>query len=90
MGTYLDFCCREQPLSQLHLMYEDDFMYICMRMILRLVHMERVIRSSIGQFLRTRKTWSVRKFSILLRKRMRFMQVWMSLYVHKLLSMCKQ
>ena len=46
---------------------------------LRLVHTERVIRSSIGQFLRTRKTWSVRKFSILLRKRMRFTQVWTSL-----------
>ena len=42
---------------------------------LRLVHTERVIRSSIGQFLRTRKTWSVRKFSFLLRKRMRFTQV---------------
>ena len=42
---------------------------------LRLVHTDRVKRSSIGQFLRTRKTWSVRKFSILLRKRMRFTQV---------------
>ena len=45
----------------------------------RLVHMDRVKRSRIGQFLRMRKSWSVRKFSILLLKRMRFMQVWTSL-----------
>ena len=45
--------------------------------------MERVIRSGIGQLLRMRKTWSVRKFSILLRKRMRFTQVWTSLYARK-------
>ena len=42
---------------------------------LRLVHTDRVKRSSIGQFLRMRKSCSVRKFSILLRKRMRFTQV---------------
>ena len=39
---------------------------------LRLVHTDRVKCSRIGQFLRTHKTWSVRKFSILLRKHMRF------------------
>ena len=46
---------------------------------LRPVQTERVIRNSIGQFLRTRKMWSVRKLSILLRKRMHFTQVWTSL-----------
>ena len=48
---------------------------------LRLVHTDFVKCSRIGQFFCMRKTWSVRKFSILLRKRMRFTQVWTSLYV---------
>ena len=42
---------------------------------LRLVHTDRVKRSRIGQFLRPRKSWSVGKFSILLRKHMRFTQI---------------
>ena len=41
--------------------------------------MDHVNCSRIGQFLLTLKTWSVRKFCILLRKRMRFTQVRMGL-----------
>ena len=44
-----------------------------------LVHTDRIKCSKIGQFLLMRKTWSVRKFCILLRKCMCFIQVWMSL-----------
>ena len=40
-----------------------------------LIHTDRVKHSGIGQFLRTRKMGSVRKFSFLLHKHMRFTQV---------------
>ena len=44
------------------------------RACLRLVHTDRIKRSSIGQFLYTCQTWSVRKFSILLPRHMRLTQ----------------
>ena len=39
--------------------------------------------TSLGCFLRMRKTQPVRKFSILLHKRMRFTQVWTNLKKHQ-------
>ena len=61
--------CGSDHKLKVHQMLETNDGY------LRVVHTDRVKRSSIGQFLRTCKKWSVRKFSILLR----FKQVWTSL-----------
>ena len=90
-GLYLanaigHFFVNVQILTNNHAIRSHWILGKCPSVFLRLVHTERIIRSSIGQFLRTRKTWSVRKFSILLRKSMRFMQVWMSLYTIFILS----
>ena len=65
LGTYLH-CVWHMPVRQTGAVKK-----IRSFSIFRLVHTGRVKRSSIGQFLCTRNLCSVRKFSILLRKRMR-------------------